>query len=50
LLKGGHVFGQGAAKQVLTVDSIKQVYEVDTEMLAVNGRQFIVSAALPVSV
>ena len=50
LLKAGRVVGQGDAAQVLTVDTIKQVYDVDTELLAVNGRQFIVSAALPVSV
>lgn len=50
LLKAGHVVGQGATKQVLTVDTIKQVYEVDIELLAVNGRQFIVSAAPPTTV
>lgn len=50
LLKAGRVVGQGDANQVLTVDTIKQVYDVDTELLAVNGRQFIVSAALPASV
>ena len=50
LLNAGTVVGQGSASKVLTVDSIKQVYDVDTEMLAVNGRQFIVSAALPASV
>lgn len=50
LLKAGRVVGQGSANQVLTVDTIKQVYDVDTELLAVNGRQFIVSAALPTSV
>lgn len=50
LLKTGRVVGQGDANQVLTVDTIKQVYDVETELLAVNGRQFIVSAALPTSV
>jgi len=50
LLNSGRVVGQGEANQVLTVDTIKQVYDVDTELLAVNGRHFIVSAALPVSV
>ncbi|WP_017221187.1 ABC transporter ATP-binding protein [Moritella dasanensis] len=50
LLKAGRVVGQGDANHVLTVETIKQVYDVDTELLAVNGRQFIVSAALPMSV
>lgn len=50
LLKAGRVVGQGEANHVLTVETIKQVYDVDTELLAVNGRQFIVSAALPTSV
>lgn len=50
LLNAGRVVGQGEANQVLTVATIKQVYDVDTELLAVNGRQFIVSAALPMSV
>lgn len=50
LLNAGRVVGQGDASQVLTVNTIKQVYDVDTELLAVNGRQFIVSAALPASV
>jgi len=50
LLNAGRVVGQGDAEQVLTVATIKQVYDVDTELLAVNGRQFIVSAALPASV
>ncbi|MDX2322449.1 MAG: ABC transporter ATP-binding protein [Moritella sp.] len=50
LLNAGRVVGQGDASQVLTVETIKQVYDVDTELLAVNGRQFIVSSALPASV
>jgi len=50
LLNAGRVAGQGDASQVLTVATIKAVYDVDTELLAVNGRQFIVSAALPASV
>ncbi|WP_255554573.1 ABC transporter ATP-binding protein [Moritella sp. 24] len=49
LLNAGRVVGQGSASQVLTVDTIKHVYDVDTELLAVNGRHFIVSAALPAS-
>ncbi|WP_392339861.1 ATP-binding cassette domain-containing protein [Moritella marina] len=50
LLNSGRVVGQGDANDVLTVGTIKQVYDVDTELLAVNGRQFIVSAALSRSV
>lgn len=47
LLNGGKVAGQGDASEVLTAETIKRVYDVETELLNVDGRRFIVSAALP---
>lgn len=46
LLKAGRVEGQGSAEQILTAARIKHVYDVETELMQVRGRQFIVSATL----
>ena len=47
LLKSGQVAGQGSARQILTAATIKQVYDVDCEILQVQGRQFIAAVNSP---